>query len=121
MWSDSDGSSRTGGRHPPASAPAPFGGGAAPSARVAGPGDGDTRALRLVALGLVAGHAASAQEPNTGSWHAQAALDDIAAAHAAGEVYDSVDALAGAMRAQLGVLAGSSEFLPWARAGTTRP
>ena len=52
-------------------------------------------------------------------WDAQAALDDIAAAHDAGKVYASVDALADAMRAQLAALAGASEFLPWVRANPT--
>jgi hypothetical protein len=50
-----------------------------------------------------------------GSWDAQAALDDLAAANAAGKVYASVDALADAMRAQLAALAGSDRFLPWVR------
>jgi hypothetical protein len=50
-----------------------------------------------------------------GSWDAQAVLDDLAAANAAGKVYASVDALADAMRAQLAALAGSDRFLPWVR------
>ena len=52
-------------------------------------------------------------------WDAQAALDDIAAAHDAGKVYASVDALSRAMRAQLAVLAGAAEFLPWTRDNPT--
>ncbi len=52
------------------------------------------------------GFASRANAAAAGSWDAQAALDDLAAATAARRVYASVDALADAMQAQLAVLAG---------------
>jgi hypothetical protein len=51
-----------------------------------------------------------------GAWDARAALADLRAAQDADKVYDSVDALAAAMQAQLAALAGAAEFLPWVRA-----
>ena len=51
----------------------------------------------------------------SGTGGAKAAADDLHAAWTANQVYDSVEALAGALQAQLATLAGAAEFLPWQR------
>ena len=56
---------------------------------------------------------------NTGSWDAQAALDDLAAALEAERVYASVDALAAVLQAHLATLAGNAAYRPWIRSDPT--
>ena len=52
---------------------------------------------------------------DTGSWDAQATLDDLAAELDAERVYASVDALAAALQAQLAARTGDADYRPWVR------
>ncbi len=52
----------------------------------------------------------------SGPGDAKAAVDDLHAAWTANQVHDSIEALAGALQAQLAALAGAAEFLAWQRA-----